>query len=119
MPTYAHPFFVAKNQETPAHFFDVVCPRVMAARARGGQVIAFVLEGTDGGRWTLDFGAAAVRSGADHAADVTLRMPAADFTALLDGTLPIEAKMRAGQLVCEGDASALGALAAFRIGERR
>lgn len=97
----------------PHHFFGVLCPRVLTARAEAARAIGgscgFVISGPNGGAWRLDLTGASVEA-SQRAADVVVKMSEADLTALLKGALDIPRARREGRLVIDGDQSRLSFL---------
>jgi len=90
---------------TPAEFFERSVPRVLTAMASlcksMGGVYAMVVEGDEGGAWTLDFGQAAVRPGTEGA-DLTVTLDLEQFQLLTT------ARGELRKLIAAGDARAEG-----------
>jgi hypothetical protein len=89
------------------HFFEVVCPRVLAARrdaaATFGGSFAFVV-GDDA--WRIDLASAEVKAG-DTKADVVVETGSAELAALLKGSLDVPRARREGRFTISGDAERL------------
>jgi hypothetical protein len=97
-------------------FFETVCPvllqiREALCRAAGGRY-AFDLAGHQGGCWTLDFTALTVSPRLEPA-DLTLRMSAQDFAAVLQGKLDVRSAVATGHVSFTGDQFLFGNLAAL------
>lgn len=94
-----------KTAPTPTHFFEVACPRVLSSmrtlcQERGGR-FALVVDGEEGGAWTVDFTSPEVRRGRE-AADVTVTLTPAQFASLSTGKVELRKLVVDGAAPCEG-----------------
>lgn len=97
-------------QNSPRVFFERTVPGSLAQRISRvlpeDVVVAFHIEGADGGSWDVVRGeglAAHVRQGADGPKDCELRISADDFERILRGELDPREAFFAGRLVVTGD----------------
>lgn len=100
-----------------SYFFDHVCPAILSAFSRsskglGGRV-AIRVSGERGGDWLIDLGTAQVQRQIQGEYDVFLEMEAAEFGALLRGTLDISDAVLEGRVRYSGDLLALVRLGAI------
>jgi putative sterol carrier protein len=74
------------------------------ARAKAiGGVFEFVLEGPDGGIWTLDLTQPALKEGKAEKMNCRIRMSTGDFLGLVNGTLGAMDAFKTGKLKVEGN----------------
>lgn len=74
------------------------------ARAKSiGGVFEFVLEGDDGGTWTLDLTQPALKEGKAEKMNCRIRMAAGDFVAMVNNTLGAMDAFKTGRLKVEGN----------------
>jgi putative sterol carrier protein len=69
--------------------------------------LAFAITGA--GEWTVDLGKHTVVEGFDKKASFTLRMPEADFAAMIAGEFDAEKAIAAGRMQTTGDVAMLAA----------
>lgn len=68
-----------------------------------GGIFEFVLEGDEGGTWSLDMGTQEVKAEANEAMNVRIRMNDGDFLDILSGKLNPMAAFTQGKLKVEGN----------------
>ena len=97
-------------------FFETLCPMLLKLRqascAAVGGVYAFDLTGTQGGRWTLNFTHGTVTPSLGPA-DLTLRMEATTFAAMIAGDLDVLPALASGRISITGDRRLFMNLSAF------
>lgn len=105
------------EEMTPAQFFDDVVPQILKAQkepcASLGGTYGIQLFGDNGGAWTLDFAQGSLASGTSDDTDLYVEMKAADFAAMMKGTLDVEKAALDGKIQFEGDPSLFANLAAI------
>jgi sterol carrier protein 2 len=93
--------------QTPEQFFTVTLAERMAGnpdRAKKiGGVFEFVLDGDNGGTWTLDLNAPTVVAGKAEKMNVRIRMKAENFLAIVAGTMNEMQAFTQGLLKVEGN----------------
>jgi len=91
----------------PEQFFmDDLAARIKGNPDRAKQIsgiFEFVLEGDDGGTWSLDLNEAKVTAGPNEGMDVRIRMKDSDFLDILSGKLNEMAAFTQGKLKVEGN----------------
>src|SRR5687767_13236556 len=94
-----------KDARRTREFFEHVVPTLLRLRAAdcrdAGGSYGFVLSGTDGGCWTIDFGALTVAPRLREAT-LVLRTTAAAFAAMLAGELDVAAAVADGTIRYDG-----------------
>ena len=95
-----------EHTSPPQFFNETLTARVATNPARAkkiGGVFEFVLEGDDGGTWTLDLNAPTVASGKAEKMNVRIKMKAADFMDIVNAKLNEMQAFTQGKLKVEGN----------------
>jgi putative sterol carrier protein len=85
---------------------DVLKARIDGNPARAkmiGGVFEFVLEGDNGGTWTLDLTKPVLREGPAEKMNCRIRMAGTDFLGMVNGTLGAMDAFKTGKLKVEGN----------------
>jgi len=93
-------------ESASAYINDVLKPRIDGNPARAktiGGVFEFVLDGDNGGTWTLDLTQPVLREGVAEKMNCRIRMAAADFVGMVNGTLGAMDAFKTGKLKVEGN----------------
>ncbi|NOZ02758.1 MAG: SCP2 sterol-binding domain-containing protein [Deltaproteobacteria bacterium] len=87
-------------------FMDDLAKRISGNPDRAkqiGGIFEFVLDGDDGGTWSLDLGTPEVKAGPNEAMNVRIRMKDCDFLDIYTGNLNPMAAFTQGKLKVEGN----------------
>ena len=94
------------HESAATYINDVLKARIDGNPARAktiGGIFEFVLDGPPGGTWTLDLTQPILRDGAAEKMNCRIRMAAADFVSMVNGTLSAMDAFKTGKLKVEGN----------------
>lgn len=111
MPLH-HPGLTPEPQAPdPRSFFVELLPKLLQHRTSGGESIGFILDGGEGGSWTIDLARGEVLDGAADA-PCSMSLASEDFARMMNGKLDVVGALQSGEIRISGTriASALRAL---------